>query len=96
MVSSFSQMARKKHVGTLIKYLRILIPKINSISICLIEGENQWILLNLSQLVQVKKIEIRFQGGFSSSQFDLEVVNNSTETKTVVQFYPQDNNSNQV
>lgn len=76
--------------------LKIVFSHIRLNRFCVIEGENQWILLNFSQLVQVKKIEIRFQGGFSSSQFDLEMINNTEETKKIVQFYPQDNNSNQV
>lgn len=69
----------------------------NVIVLFKIQGENQWILLNFKECVQIKRIEIKFQGGFCCSQARLEVLDeNKKNYVKVFEFYPLDNNSNQV
>ena len=61
------------------------------------QGENQWIVINFKERVKIKRIEIKFQGGFCSSQAKLEVLDeNKKNYISLFDFYPLDNNSNQV
>ena len=63
------------------------------------QGPSQWILVTLNKPAFVKRIELKFQGGFCSSKFQFESVT-SVDSKKVFskinEFYPQDINSNQV
>ena len=64
------------------------------------QGPTQWIIINFKDIVNIKRIEIKFQGGFCSSQARLEVIDESDSNKkrfkNIFQFFPQDNNSSQV
>lgn len=63
------------------------------------QGPNQWIIVTFSKPVIVKQIELKFQGGFCSSKFQLESASH-VDSKRVFsklnEFYPQDINSTQV
>ncbi len=98
MENSIQLIITRKHVGIQIKYCSIK-TNFSSIITSLNQGEKQKIIINFDdKLVQIKEIHIKFQGGFSSSHCLLEsslLNNNKFETK-IIEFYPDDTNSNQV
>jgi hypothetical protein len=58
-------------------------------------------MINFSKPVVINKIEIKFQGGFCSSIFQLESIDRDDTNKIVsynkiIDFYPEDVNSSQV
>lgn len=52
--------------------------------------------MNFNHDILIKRIEIRFQGGFSCSMCKIEKLNNSNESTLIKEIFPEDNNSNQV
>lgn len=54
---------------------------------------NQWIMVSFKNPVKIKKVEIKFQGGFASSQVELELIKPDKSSTKVSQFYPEDINS---
>ncbi len=100
MANSSYVIPTRKHAGILIKYTYV-----NSIHFyydfidCLFtqQSDSQWVIVNLDTPAVLKKIEIKFQGGFSSSMCTLEAkINTTNEFKKITEFYPNDDNSNQV
>lgn len=61
-----------------------------------LQGAEQWIVVNFEKKVRVKKIEIKFQGGFCAAQMRLEILNAEKKFHHLSDFYPQDSNSSQV
>jgi hypothetical protein len=57
-------------------------------------------VINFANPVRVNRVELKFQGGFCSSQFVLEKLNQNNIEKSafekISEFYPEDINSTQV
>ena len=62
-----------------------------------IKGENQWIVVNFPKTVVINEAEFKFQGGFCSSQIEMQIMKPCTKKfEKLADFYPQDINSTQV
>jgi len=59
------------------------------------DGSYQWILVNFEKPEEVSSLEIKFQGGFASSEVVVEVMLDG-RFKPVKSLYPEDVNSSQV
>ncbi|KAM9242840.1 nuclear receptor 2C2-associated protein [Dugong dugon] len=57
------------------------------------QGLFQWVMLEFPQCVRISRLQIQFQGGFSSRRCRLEGSQGSQALFGIVDFYPEDNNS---
>nr|XP_020669941.1 nuclear receptor 2C2-associated protein [Pogona vitticeps] len=57
------------------------------------QGSTQWLTLEFPQPVQVSRIQIQFQGGFSSRKCVVQGGRKGEGLLPVAEFYPEDTNS---
>jgi hypothetical protein len=100
MANSIYATQMRKHAGIPTKYCRAMCFILLFIKLFFFDGEksdSQWIVVNLDSPAVLNKIEIKFQGGFSSSLCVLEAgLQSINDFKKIFEFYPNDDNSNQV
>ncbi|MED6244154.1 Nuclear receptor 2C2-associated protein [Characodon lateralis] len=60
------------------------------------QGDCQWVLLEFPQPVNVSKVKLQFQGGFSAKTCRLEGCLKDGDLMRLSQFYPEDNNCLQI
>ena len=61
-----------------------------------VQGTPQYVMMELPTPAAVRRVVIRFQGGFAGKECVLKSGDSEGDLKVVQQFYPQDNNSLQV
>ncbi|XP_005999484.1 nuclear receptor 2C2-associated protein [Latimeria chalumnae] len=57
------------------------------------QGSSQWVLLEFPQTIKVSKLQIQFQGGFTSKTCKVEGCRKDDKFVKIADFYPEDANA---